>query len=91
MAELRYDGLNLPDGFHFQPFAFYDVGRVWNLAAGLPARESGASAGVGFRLTMPRGIALSLTTAKPLTRAADTPQYGDGKEPRVIFSLSDAF
>lgn len=91
MAELRYDGFRLPDGFHFQPFAFYDIGRVWNLAAGLPARTSGASGGLGFRLAMPRGIALSLTAAKPLTRAADTPQYGDGKAPRVIFSLSDAF
>jgi hemolysin activation/secretion protein len=90
-AELRYDGLSLPDGFHLQPFAFYDIGRVWNLAAGLPARASGASGGLGFRLSMPRGIALSLTAAKPLTRAADTPQYGDGKEPRVIFSLSDSF
>jgi hemolysin activation/secretion protein len=91
MAELRYDGFRLPDGFHFQPFAFYDIGRVWNLAAGLPARTSGASGGLGFRLAMPRGIALSLTAAKPLTRAADTPQYGDGKAPRVLFSLSDAF
>jgi hypothetical protein len=91
MAELRYDGLNLSGGFHFQPFAFYDIGRVWNLAAGLPARASGASAGLGVRLAMPRGITSSLTAAKPLTRAADTPQYGDGKAPRVIFSLSDAF
>jgi hemolysin activation/secretion protein len=89
-AELRYDGFSLPDGFHLQPFAFYDIGRVWDLAA-FPARASGASGGLGFRLSMPRGIALSLTAAKPLTRAADAPQYGDGKEPRVIFSLSDAF
>jgi hemolysin activation/secretion protein len=91
MAELRYDGLNLSGGFHFQPFAFYDIGRVWNLAAGLPARASGASGGLGVRLAMPKGITSSLTAAKPLTRAADTPQYGDGKAPRVIFSLSDTF
>jgi hemolysin activation/secretion protein len=91
IAELRYDGLRLPDGFHFQPFAFYDIGRVWNLAAGLPARTSGASGGFGFRLAMPRGFTLSLTVADPLTRPQSDPQYGDGKDPRVIFSLSDAF
>ena len=93
MMELRYDGFKLQDDFHLQPFAFYDIGRVWNLAAGLPSRASGASAGLGVHLAMPRGIglALSLTAAKPLTRKADAPQYGNGKATRVMFSLSYSF
>ena len=90
-AELRYDGMKAPQGFHFQPFGFYDIGEVWNRGAGLPSKESAASAGVGMRVTAPKGITSSLTVAAPLTRKAANPQWGNGSAARMVFSLAKQF
>jgi len=59
--------------------------------AHLEPADFGASARLGTRLAMPRGAAASLTAAQPLTRKVSAPQYGNGKAPRIIFSLSEAF
>lgn len=86
-VEIRYEGFEPPQG-RLQPFAFVDIGRVWNLDAGQPKDETASSAGAGLRYTHPAGIAASITVAQPLIRQADAPQYGDGSAPRVVFSLS---
>lgn len=89
-AEIRYDGYKPHEG-KLQPFAFVDIGKVWNLDTGQPKAESAASAGAGVRYAHPSGIATAVTVAQPLIREADAPQYGDGTAPRVIFSLTSEF
>jgi hemolysin activation/secretion protein len=92
MAEVRYNILNFKDILSFQPFAFYDIGVVYNRDAGQPERQSAASAGGGSRFSLPApGVSGSVTVAQPLTKRVDAPQYGHGKSPRIVFSLSADF
>jgi hemolysin activation/secretion protein len=73
-----------------QLFTFYDIGTVWNQdpVAGEPPRASLASAGVGLRFDLARGISGSAEVDLPLTRSVAV--RGD-KDPRLFFSLSAAF
>lgn len=72
-----------------QPFVFYDFGKVWNLDAGQPKTESGASAGFGARAAAGNNLNASVAFAKPLTRSISTPQgYSDKDGPRVQFNLT---
>jgi hemolysin activation/secretion protein len=91
--ELRYTGL--PEWEHtiFQPFAFYDIGKVWKPDAG-PALEklSGASAGGGLKFLYNENVSGYIACADPLTRPVATPQgYANGKSPRWLFQLSSRF
>ena len=91
-AEIHYDGLvDIYDGRHAQPYVFYDIGKIWNLDPGEPARDSGASAGAGLRYPLPFDVNADVSLAEPLTRRADAPQYGNGKAPRFVFSLNSTF
>jgi len=87
MGELRYEENIFSNKYHFEHFAFYDLGKLWN-NDGASSAQSGASAGIGTRLKMPNNIKLNLTMALPLTRNVSTPQYGSGKSPRILFSTS---
>lgn len=89
-AELHYKGLPSLHNIRLTPFAFYDVGKVWNKDAG--GNISASSAGVGVQAALPRGIAGTLTAAQPLTRKIDNPLYGmDDQAPRFMFDLSYSF
>lgn len=73
-----------------QPYAFYDIGKVWNRDQGSQP-ESGASVGVGLRLKQGSNAQFDLTIAQPLTRAIDNPLRGNGNNPRILMSLQTAF
>lgn len=89
-AELRYNSAPAIGQLQFVPFAFYDVGKVWNIDAGLDG--SASSAGLGVAITLPSGISATLTAAQPLTRDIDNPINGGGeKAPRLSFGLSYKF
>ena len=89
--EIRYNNIALPGDTSIQPFAYADFGKVWNRDAGQPKNISGATAGAGFRFFTPLNINVTFTMAQPLTKDADAPQYGNGKNPRYLFSLSASF
>jgi hemolysin activation/secretion protein len=88
LFELRYGGV--PDFLRVaaQPYAFYDLGKVWNIHS---VGESGASVGVGVRFANSSGANANLSLAKPLTRRVEDPVYGDGKAIRLLFSLGCVF
>jgi hemolysin activation/secretion protein len=76
----------------YQPYVFYDLGKVWNRtpAAGQPSHESAASAGAGTRFTFTPALLGDLFVAKPLTR--DVSSRGDsGDDIRFKFALTTNF
>lgn len=88
--ELRYSGLAPWSWGTAEPFAFYDVGKVYNLD-NLTAepRQSGASAGAGVRFLFDERLSGTLTLATPLTRNVSTPTSGqNGGNTRAFFSLN---
>jgi hemolysin activation/secretion protein len=91
--ELRYTGLSPWQNSVFQPFVFYDIGKVWNAEDSSPdAAPSGASAGGGLRFFSDHRISGSLLAAIPLTRPASAPpSYSSGNGPRLLFQLSSHF
>ena len=91
-VELRYGGLPaLGEVLRFQPFGFYDIGKVWNRDNGIDEDTSGASAGLGTRFFHDNGISGSFYGAVPLTRPADAPPSGNGKSARLLFQLGYSF
>lgn len=88
--ELRYRGLAPWDELTLTPFAFYDIGKVWNEDS--DGRSFAASsAGFGMRMAYAVGFSGQLGLAFPLTREAERPLYGDGKSPRILFQLNYGF
>lgn len=87
MIELRHHPEFLPS--NAQLFGYADAGRVWATEGGaIPARTSLTSAGVGVRLSLPRGVLATLEVAKPLNTEVRTQA---SKNPRTFFSLSAPF
>jgi hemolysin activation/secretion protein len=88
--ELRYGrAINRSWLDAYQLFVGYDLGLVWNDAAGRSTvRDSLASVGGGIRLTFPRGIRGALQVAKALP-AVDSTAGDDGS--RISFTLSAEF
>lgn len=85
--ELRYEGLEMLAPARLVPYAFYDVGVVWNVDPGEEQRASGSSVGLGVRLDLPWGFSGTLGVAQSLTREASAPLYGDGSAPRFLLDL----
>lgn len=76
---------------NLQPFAFYDIGKVWNIENGQQP-ESGASAGFGLRFNAGGGhLSGKIGAAYPLTRDTANPIRGDGDDPRFFFQLIGRF
>jgi hemolysin activation/secretion protein len=74
------------------PYAFYDLGTVWNIDKAQIGRISGSSAGGGARFTVANEVQLELGLAFPLTKNASTPIYGDSPTaPRIYFQLVKPF
>jgi hemolysin activation/secretion protein len=90
MMELQYNGLSLTPAFRLQPYAFYDIGKVWNKDRDSEP-VSGSSAGAGLRLFHEKGINGDLSIAFPLTKAVGAPNSSNDKNPRFFFSLSFNF
>lgn len=86
-VELRYLGFTLAESVRLAPYAFYDIGKIWNIDPGQEKQASGSSAGVGIRLDLPWGLSANLGLAQPLTRAIATPLYGNGKSPRLLLEV----
>lgn len=88
--EVRYK-MAVSSHFVLRPYAFYDIGKTWNLDKIDGQNFSGASAGVGTRGIFSNGLSFEAFIAKPLTRRIETPQYGSGTDPVFKFSLEYQF
>lgn len=88
--ELRYNSLPPLKNLTLQPYAYYDIGKVWNLDTGSEP-DSGATAGGGVRFLAFDSFSGSVSAAVPLTRSVDNPPSGAGKDPRVMFELTYQF
>lgn len=88
--ELDYNSLPAVGIFHFQPFAFYDIGKVWNRDIG-STPQAGASAGFGIKTRAENGLSSTIGLAFPLTRPESAPIYGGHNSPRIMFDFSTQF
>lgn len=91
-AEVRYSGIPPVQTLKLalQPYAFYDIGKVWNIENGEDP-ESGASTGAGIRFSVNNNINGNLHAAFPLTRRVANPKDGDGDDMRVFFQIGATF
>lgn len=93
--ELRYDysvGRFFIQGFQF--YVFYDAGEIWNLktGAGVPDKLSGTSTGVGARFYFTKYVSGNLMWTQTLTKQVAAEELiGDGRRPRVFFSVVASF
>ena len=75
-----------------QPYAFYDIGKVWNIDPSSKDQQSGASTGFGLRGSHEDGWQADLSLAIPLTTPADdAPGYAAGDGARVYLQLRRDF
>ncbi len=88
--ELRYISWQPFTQISLQPYVFYDIGKAWNNDTD-GNNISAASTGAGMRFGLPYGINGNLGMALPLTKPTSAPQYGNGKNPRLLFQLSTQF
>jgi len=90
-VELRYD-YSLPK-FKLQSlqfYTFYDFGEIWNYeyVGGVPLKQSGTSTGLGVRFAFNKYITGNLMWTQVLTtQVAAEKIIGEGKRPRVFFSI----
>jgi hemolysin activation/secretion protein len=74
-----------------QLYVFYDAGVIWNARQVVDQlqKQSATSAGVGSRFFFTQNVTGNLLWAQPLTRQVDAlALLGDGRQPRVFFSLT---
>lgn len=91
--ELSYNNINPINALNFSitPFAFYDIGKVWNEDTGGESL-SAASAGFGVDYQFRNSINGTLQVAWPLTKNIDTPTMGGGVNgPRFLFDIKKSF
>ena len=90
--ELRYKGWSVPETYTLSPYAFYDIGRVWNMDDAQEAYDTASSIGVGMRLSTEFHMSANVGVAFPLIRDVGTPIYGDtGSSPRLLLEVSQSF
>lgn len=93
--ELRYDwsiGKFYIQGLQW--YIFYDAGEIWNLktGAGIPDKLSGTSTGVGARFYMTKYVSGNFMWTQTLTKQVAAEELiGDGRRPRVFFSVIASF
>jgi hypothetical protein len=85
---LRYN--TAQNNLFLQPYAFYDVGRVWDRdnAIAKDRKRSLSSAGMGLRFSLGDHFSGSFEAAQPLTREVATQRSED---PRYFFTLAAQF
>lgn len=75
-----------------QPYAFYDMGKIWNIDADAADNVSAASVGFGVRMNLDNDWDFNLNLSKPLTKSADNePKYQNDLGARALFSISKSF
>lgn len=75
-----------------QPYAFYDIGKVWNIDPSSKDQQSGASAGFGLRGSHADGWQADVSLAIPLTTPAeDAPAYASGDGARAYLQIRRDF
>lgn len=90
--EAQYNGVPELGYFQIQPYAFYDIGKVWNRNGGQIENISASSTGLGVRIDHTSGVKGSFQISFPLTKQADTPIYGASQDgPRAGFQLGYQF
>lgn len=92
--EIRGKRISFPENINltFQPYGFFDIGKVWNIDFGDTTAMSAASAGAGIRFDINNIWNSDVSLAFPLTRAAENPpKYAHEEGPRFLFSLSRKF
>jgi hemolysin activation/secretion protein len=90
-AEFRYSLPSFLPKIASEVFTFYDIGRIWNYHEYESSALSAASTGIGLRLNAGDSFSAVFTIAQPLTKRVNTPEYGDGQNPRVFGSVSYTF
>lgn len=78
----------------FQFYIFYDAGEIWNIKdiEGTPKKESGTSTGIGTRFFFTNYISGNLMWTQTLTKEVAAEELiGDGRRPRVFFSVVAAW
>lgn len=90
-VEIRYDK-PLPKLWiqNAQFYVYYDAGAVWNylFVGGTPIKQSGTTTGIGVRFAMNKYVSGNFMWTQVLTRQIAAEELiGDGKRPRVFFSL----
>lgn len=90
-VEIRYDyALPKLKLNYMQFYVFYDAGMMWNYeyVGGTPLKQSGTSTGIGVRFGLTNYITGNLMWTQVLTKQVAAEELiGDGKRPRVFFSL----
>lgn len=90
-VELRYDlAVNKYYLNVLQLYTYIDSGTIWNFlnVGGVPRRVSGMAAGFGTRFYMTRYISGNIMWTQVLTKPVAALQLiGDGRRPRVFFSI----
>jgi hemolysin activation/secretion protein len=90
--EMRYGGWSDWQPVSLQPYAFYDIGTVWNDADSQPKRKSASSAGFGMRFATSLHQSGNIGLAFPLLRDIGTPIYGGtSHSPRILLQFSQGF
>ena len=92
-VEVSYRGWGDMEPVNFSPYAFYDIGVVWNDDTAQVKRESGAAVGFGVRSAVPEiGVNSNLGLAWPLMRDVATPIYGQSPGgPRILLQFAKDF
>ena len=71
-------------------YAYYDAGEMWNYqyVGGTPLKASGTSTGLGVRFAFTQYVSGNLMWTQVLTKQIAAEELiGDGKRPRVFFSV----
>lgn len=94
-VELRYDiGFQKNIISSLQLYTFYDWGLIWNFkfVGGTPRKQSGTSTGLGARFYMTKYISGNVMWTQTLTKQVAAEELiGDGRRPRVFFSVVASF
>lgn len=90
--EMRYDGMQKRGKFGFQPYGFYDIGRLWNKDSTQISYQTASSAGLGMRISSSYGLNANTSFAIPFIKDIQTPIYGQANsDPRFSFQMSQKF
>ncbi|MEM6602467.1 MAG: ShlB/FhaC/HecB family hemolysin secretion/activation protein [Pseudomonadota bacterium] len=89
--ELRYFGLNDNSPLNIVPYTFYDFGHVWNEDSANSNEVTASSAGAGARFLHSSGFSADIGLAFPLIKEIEFPQYGNDKNPRLLFQTRYVF
>jgi hemolysin activation/secretion protein len=93
--ELRYDhSFEKVKLANVQFYVFYDAGEIWNYeyVGGVPLKVSGTTTGVGARFAFNKYISGNVMWTQVLTKQIAAEELrGDGKRPRVFFSILASF